>query len=221
MRKKRVILTTAEDSLSSVVSQARFPGSAGNRGSKTHLARNASDLPNINSSVTYSTKPPFPDGKTSNQCRIDYDQKYKSESKKGFRKSSLNFNGEIILNDKTLRSCNPKDLEGDKKPPLSLIPGSVLIHLALAFKEGARKYGPYNWRTNKVQALIYLDAALRHIYAVIDGEDIDPESGKHHLDGALASLGIYIDAMETGNLIDNRPTKGVSGALIRKLGGKE
>lgn len=118
-------------------------------------------------------------------------------------------------------STNPKDLEGNKKPPLSLVPGSALIHIAEAFKEGARKYGAYNWRTKKVQSMIYLDAALRHIYSVIDGEDVDPESGKHHLDGALASLSIYIDAMETGNLIDTRPTKGVSGSLIRKIGGKK
>ena len=120
----------------------------------------------------------------------------------------------------SLDQTNPKDLEGNKKPQLSLIPGSVLVHLAEAFKEGAKKYGSYNWRTKKVQAMIYLDAALRHISATIDGEDIDPESGKHHLDGALASLAIYIDALETGNLLDNRPTKGVTGELIRKVGGK-
>lgn len=121
----------------------------------------------------------------------------------------------------TVESTNPKDLEGNKKPPLSLVPPSVLIHLAEAFKEGAKKYGAYNWRTKKVQSMIYLDAALRHIMAVVDGEDIDPESGKHHLDGALASLAVYVDAMETGNLVDNRPPKGVAGALIRKISGKD
>ncbi len=115
-----------------------------------------------------------------------------------------------------LVTTNPKDLEGNKKPQLSLVPPSVLIHLANAFKEGAQKYGAYNWRKNKVQSMVYLDAALRHIMATIDGEDIDPESGKHHLDGALASLAVYIDAMETGNLIDTRPAKGVAGDLIRK-----
>ncbi len=121
-----------------------------------------------------------------------------------------------IMTDQT----NPKDLEGNKKPPISLVPPSAIIHLAEAFKEGARKYGPYNWRTKKVQAMIYLDAILRHALAVIDGEDIDPESGKHHLDGLMASAAVYIDALETGNLIDNRPTKGVAGELIRKIGGK-
>lgn len=125
------------------------------------------------------------------------------------------------LESATTNTTNPKDLEGNKKSPMSLVPGSAIIHLAEAFREGAKKYGAYNWRTKKVQAMIYLDAVLRHIYAVVDGEDIDPESGKHHLDGAIASIAIYLDAMETGNLIDNRPAKGVSGKLIRKIGGKE
>lgn len=116
---------------------------------------------------------------------------------------------------------NPKDLEGNKKSPISLVPPSVMIYMAEAFREGARKYGPYNWRTKKVQAMIYLDAAFRHMLAKLDGEDIDPESGKDHLAGALASLAVYIDAQETGNLIDNRPPKGVAGKLIRKLGEKE
>ena len=119
-------------------------------------------------------------------------------------------------------STNPKDLEGNKKPRISLVPPSAIIHLASAFKEGEEKYGAYNWRTNKVQAMIYLDAILRHVLAIVDGEDIDPESttGKHHIDGVIASAAVYIDAMDGGNLIDNRPPKGTAGALIRKLGGK-
>lgn len=132
----------------------------------------------------------------------------------------ISYTGPGLSSIRTVSSTNPKDLEGNKKPPISLVPPSVMIHLAIAFKEGAEKYGAYNWRTKKVQSMIYLDAALRHILAVIDGEDIDPESGKHHLDGALASLAVYIDALETGNLIDTRPVKGVGGQLIRKFGGK-
>lgn len=115
---------------------------------------------------------------------------------------------------------NPKDLEGNKKSPISLVPPSAIIHMAEAFKEGAAKYGGYNWRTKHVQAMIYLDAILRHTLALVDGEDIDPESGKHHLDGVMASAAVYIDAMECNTLVDNRPTKGIAGELIRKLSGK-
>jgi len=61
---------------------------------------------------------------------------------------------DINLIEPEIITTNPKDLEGNKKPPISLVPPSVLIHLAEAFKEGARKYGAYNWRTKKVQAMI-------------------------------------------------------------------
>lgn len=111
---------------------------------------------------------------------------------------------------------NPKDLEGNKKSPISLVPASAIIYLAEAFKEGARKYGAYNWRTKKVQTLIYCDAIMRHLLAYIDGEDIDKESGKHHLSGVLASAAVLIDATETGNLIDNRPTKGKASEILSR-----
>lgn len=138
-------------------------------------------------------------------------------------KLDLNLNDVTTDNlpeDRVLSTTNPKDIEGNKKPPVSLVPSTAILYMAEAFREGARKYGAYNWRTKEVQAMIYLDAAIRHIIAKIDGEDIDPESGKDHLAGALASLAVYVDAQETGNLIDNRPAKGVAGKIIRKIGGK-
>lgn len=112
---------------------------------------------------------------------------------------------------------NPKDALGQRKPRLSLIPPSFLVRIAVAFKEGAKKYGAFNWRKQKIGAMAYVDPMLRHLLAWADGEDIDPESGKHHLDGVGASLAILIDAMETGNLIDDRPPKGSTGELIRRL----
>ena len=46
--------------------------------------------------------------------------------------------------------------------------------------------------------------------AWLDGEEIDPDSatGKTHLDGAIASLAILIDAVESDCGIDNRPKPG-------------
>lgn len=113
--------------------------------------------------------------------------------------------------------ANPKDRLGIKKPPLELVPAAGIIHEAMAFKLGAIKYTAYNWRSKKVRAMIYLGAALRHIQSVIDGEDVDPESKGHHLGHARACLGIYLDGMETGNLIDDRPPKGVASELIKRL----
>lgn len=115
---------------------------------------------------------------------------------------------------------NPKDLLGIKKPPLSLVPSAGLIHEAMAMKNGAAKYGPFNFREKKVQAMIYADAAFRHLLAWIDGEETADDSGVHHLGHARACLGILLDAQECGNLIDNRPMKGSAARLIGELSDK-
>lgn len=110
---------------------------------------------------------------------------------------------------------NPKDAIGDTKPDLSLVPPAASLYLAAAFADGAAKYGAYNWRENAVKARVYVAAALRHINQYLDGENIDPTSGRPHIGHALACLAIIADATETGNLIDNRPLPGAAGRLIR------
>lgn len=87
--------------------------------------------------------------------------------------------------------------------------------------DGARKYGPYNWRTKRVTASIYIDAALRHITAWFDGEELAEDSGIPHLGHARASLAILIDALETGNLNDDRPLPGAAAALIARYTQKD
>lgn len=103
---------------------------------------------------------------------------------------------------------NPKQAYGDKKPPLHLVPPVAITYMAVALKEGARKYGAYNWRTDDVEAMTYVGAAMRHLGAYLDGENLDPESGNPHLAHALASIAILVDAQESGKLIDNRPPAG-------------
>lgn len=113
------------------------------------------------------------------------------------------------------KEVNPKDSLGVKKPRLSYVPPSSLIYQALAMQDGAEKYGPYNWREKKVIASIYIDAALRHINQWLDGEENADDSNKPHLGHALACLGIIVDALETGNLIDDRPKPGSASKLIK------
>ncbi len=112
---------------------------------------------------------------------------------------------------------NPKQAYGDKKVAMHYVPPALLIYAALAFKEGVRKYGAYNWRSTRVEAMTYIGAVMRHVSAYLDGEDIDEESGKPHLALAIACLGILADTTEGGMLIDNRPPPGPAGSLIRKL----
>lgn len=111
-------------------------------------------------------------------------------------------------------TSNPKDVLGLRKPPLRLVPPALLIFVAKVMGLGARKYGAYNWRTLRVRKLVYIEAAMRHLMAVIDGEDTDPESGMPHEAHVAACMGILLDAQALGVLIDDRPPKGPAAALI-------
>lgn len=109
---------------------------------------------------------------------------------------------------------NPKDIIGATKPDLSLVPPAALIHIAEAMGNGAAKYGAYNWRGRQVQAMTYIAAAQRHLVQYLDGEEIAEDSGVHHLAHAAACCAIVLDALETGNLKDNRPPAGAASRLI-------
>ncbi len=111
--------------------------------------------------------------------------------------------------------ANPKQAYGDLKVPLQLVPSVATAYMAMGLKEGARKYGPFNWRETNVEAMTYVGATLRHIAAFVDGEDIDPESGNPHLAHAMASLAILVDALEADKVIDNRPPEGPVAAFLK------
>lgn len=111
---------------------------------------------------------------------------------------------------------NPKTIHGLAKPPIALIPGTALVEMAQAFKDGASKYGPANWREKPVTTSTYTSAALRHLFAWIDGEETAPDSGCHHLAHAMSCLAILVDAQAQGSLNDDRPKAGKTGELIAK-----
>lgn len=115
------------------------------------------------------------------------------------------------------KSANPKQAYGDLKVPVHTVPPALMIGAARAFGEGANKYGAFNWRTSKVETMTYIGAMLRHLAAYADGEDVDPESttGKLHLEGIAACVGILLDCTAGGFLIDNRPPKGPAPQLVR------
>ena len=122
---------------------------------------------------------------------------------------------------------NPKDLLGTKKVPnLSVIPAASIIYEGLAMRYGAFEaplqgggngYGPFNWREKQVRASIYVDACLRHLMSWVDGEANASDSGVPHLGHAKACLGILADAIESGNLVDDRPKAGPAPALLESL----
>lgn len=112
---------------------------------------------------------------------------------------------------------NPKDRMGALKVPLALVPPAVLIYAALAFSEGARKYGAYNWRTKRVRKTVYIEAAMRHLQALLDGEDLDPDSRYPHEAKVIACMGILLDAKANGTEIDDRPRPGPGPLLLKQF----
>jgi hypothetical protein len=92
------------------------------------------------------------------------------------------------------------------KVDLTLIPLVALESEARALMFGEAKYGRYNY-TQGFEASRLTAAALRHIYQYIAGEDVDKESGLHHLGHARANLAMYLHCEQLGTLRDNRRGK--------------
>jgi len=103
------------------------------------------------------------------------------------------------------KESNPKDAVGTKKSPFSTIPAGPIAELGVAMLEGALKYGRHNYRAVGVRTSVYYDAALRHLTAFWEGQDIDPDSGLPHIVKAMACLTVLRDSQIVGNVVDDRP----------------
>lgn len=110
--------------------------------------------------------------------------------------------------DALLPSMGKKFDEG--KPEMWLLPKKALIKLAKVLSFGKEKYGAHNWR-NGIAFSRLLSAALRHIFAYLDGESTDPETGYSHLAHAAVNLLFLLEQEETRPDLDDRynPKSGV------------
>ena len=98
------------------------------------------------------------------------------------------------------------------KPPLSLIDRQALEEIAHVMRFGAGKYGRHQWRTG-IEYSRLLDAALRHLYAFADGEDLDAESGLSHIAHAGCCVVFLLRmAMDRPDLDDRVGKKRIKGA---------
>lgn len=109
------------------------------------------------------------------------------------------------------KETNPKDAMGIAKFPLSTVSAPTLGELGLAMMEGALKYGRHNYRVSGVRASVYYDAALRHLTAFYEGEDIDPVSRLPHIVKVMACMAVLRDSQWQGNWVDDRPPKSPDG----------
>jgi hypothetical protein len=99
---------------------------------------------------------------------------------------------------------NPKKLYGDKKPALHLCPLSAQLAQWEAHMDGMLKYGEFNWRDQPVEAMTYIDAAMRHLRLYENGEELARDTQVQNLGAVMACCAILIDAAMHKTLIDNR-----------------
>lgn len=109
---------------------------------------------------------------------------------------------------------NPKTALGIKKPPFAAIPPVAIVLLGQAMRVGEERYGLMNWREKTVSSSVYYNAMLRHLFAWWDGEDRAADSNLHHLAHVMACCSILLDAASLAKLNDDRPIKGLAGAVI-------
>lgn len=92
------------------------------------------------------------------------------------------------------------------KPDYSLITRAMVEPMIRALMYGEKKYARGNFRNGFTNTRLAA-AAMRHIMAYLDREDLDPESGVSHLGHAMAALGMLLDNEATGTSTDGRYAK--------------
>jgi hypothetical protein len=89
------------------------------------------------------------------------------------------------------------------KPRVDLLDPVALEGLANVLGFGAQKYAAHNWRGGISYSRL-LGALLRHTFAIIRGEDNDPESGLPHVDHLGCCWMFLSNMMKTRPDLDDR-----------------
>jgi hypothetical protein len=93
------------------------------------------------------------------------------------------------------------------KVSLSLVPMHLLAGCARVFMGGQLKYASWNWAKGMAWSIAF-DCLMRHLFKWwFLGEELDEESGEHHLDHAMANLLMLRHYKEIYSLGDDRPPK--------------
>ena len=75
-----------------------------------------------------------------------------------------------------------------EKPKMNLLPPKAIVEISKVLTFGAAKYDAENWRKLDDLQDRYTAGALRHIFAHMDGEELDPETNLSHLAHAMCCL---------------------------------
>jgi len=94
--------------------------------------------------------------------------------------------------------------KGQKTARFDLLPPDALWQIAEHFGRGAAKYADRNWERGYDWSLSY-GALMRHSVAWWGGEDLDPETGSHHMAAVAFHAMALITFAATHPEGDNRP----------------
>ncbi len=86
---------------------------------------------------------------------------------------------------------------------MDLIPWEAMEGVARVLDHGRSKYSAHNWRGGFDWGRL-AGACLRHVFAWLSGQDLDPESGLSHIDHALCCLMFLTAHIKSGLGKDDR-----------------
>ena len=88
------------------------------------------------------------------------------------------------------------------KPRMDLLDPHAMEQLAKVLTFGASKYAAHNWRQGLHKSRL-LAAALRHLFAYLGGQDLDPETGLSHVAHAMCCC-MFLLGLEHRTELDDR-----------------
>lgn len=89
------------------------------------------------------------------------------------------------------------------KVRLDLLSGPAILGVGRVLTFGLQKYQAHNWRNGLAWSRL-IAAAMRHLFAFADGEELDAESGLPHLDHAICCLMFLSEYQKTKTGTDDR-----------------
>lgn len=102
------------------------------------------------------------------------------------------------------------------KPGVELLDRTWLVEVAKVLDFGKQKYAAHNWRQGIEWSRCY-GAALRHVLAAMDGEDLDSETGLLHVAHASCCLMFLTNYAVTHRELDDRHTVDIESKNQLKL----
>lgn len=109
---------------------------------------------------------------------------------------------------KLAQGTTPEDMatQGVKfdadKPRMDLLDAYAIEELAKVLAFGAKKYDAHNWRKGITKGRL-IAAALRHLFAYLRGENVDPETGLSHVAHAMCCC-MFLLGLEHRPELDDR-----------------